>query len=269
MLKRNYLIILCGLPASGKSRFANKFKSLLEKTREGSQAIIIDPDKIRDELYDGVFDYKKEKRVRKKNLKEIRMALKKEIIVISDDLNYYTSMRHDLKNIAEKLKLPYYIIHVSTPLEQCIIWNKERGEPIPNEIIYNIDRKFDSFHSYAWDKPFISLNLLNISDLERKIRQILELIEHDIKLSSEEAIKLKLQRIKNRYNEKLDHITRKVVNLYVKDLNDKLLITKMLRLRKEFIKQNMDKDMRNSEIKKKFTFFLKTQMKEDKINSLR
>ena len=268
MHKHNYLIILCGLPASGKSTFANKFKSILEITIKDSQAIIIDPDRIRNNLFPEFFNYKKESIVRKKNLKEVRKALKKGIIVISDDLNYYTSMRHDLKDIADKYKLPYYIVYISTPLEQCIIWNKQRGEPIPNELIQNIDKKFDSFRSYAWDIPFISLNLLKIKNLDQKIRQLLELIKQDMKLSSEEIIKINSQRIKNRYNEKLDQITRKIVNLYVKDLYDNLLITKILRLRKEFIKNNKDKHMGNSEIKKKFTYFLKTRLTEDKFNSL-
>ena len=184
MHKHNYLIILCGLPASGKSTFANKFKSILEITTKDSQAIIIDPDRIRNNLFPEFFNYKKESIVRKKNLREVRKALKEGIIVISDDLNYYTSMRHDLKDIADKYKLPYYIVHISTPLEQCIIWNKQLGEPIPNELIQNIDKKFDSFHSYAWDIPFISLNLLKITNLDQKIRQLLELIKQDMKLSS-------------------------------------------------------------------------------------
>jgi tRNA uridine 5-carbamoylmethylation protein Kti12 len=234
----------------------------LEITRKESQVIIIDPDRIRNNLFPELFNYKKEKIVRKKNLKEVQKALKKGLIVISDDLNYYTSMRHDLKRIADNYKLSFYIIHISTPLEQCIIWNKKRGEPIPNELIQNIDKKFDPFHSYAWDKPYISLNLLEITNLDEKIRKLLELIEQDKKLRAEEVIKTNSQRIKNRANQKLDQITRKIVALYLKDLSDKRLITKILSLRKEFIKNNMDKHMRNSEIKKKFTSFLKTQLKE-------
>ena len=265
MPNRNYLIILCGLPASGKTMFANRFKSILEMNREESLIVIVDPDKIRNALYPGVFNYKKENLVRKKTLKEIQKALKKGVIVISDDLNYYASMRHDLKDVAEKLKVSFYIIHISTPVEQCINWNIERGEPIPNEIIYKIEEKFDSFNTYAWDKPFITLNILKVMDLDDKIKQILKQIDQDIKLSSEQAIKYK--KIKNRYNENLDQITRKIVNRYVKDLNDKSLITKILKLRKEFITQNLDKGMSNSEIDKRFTYFLNDQLKEGKINS--
>jgi len=267
MSKPNYLIILCGLPASGKSTFAYRFKSILEMTRENAQAIIVDPDRIRKELYPGFFNYKKESLVRRKNLTQIQKALKKGIVVISDDLNYYTSMRHDLKNVAEKFEVPFYIIHISTPLEQCVIWNKQRGKPIPSEVIHKIDEKFDFFNTYAWDKPFNTFNLLEIKDLEESIKLLIKQIEQDIKLNTEKAIMHKSQKIKNRFNEKLDQITRKIVNSFLKDLNDNSLIPKILMLRKEFIKENLDKVMSTSEINKNFTYFLKTQLKEEKGNS--
>ena len=266
MPKQNFLIILCGLPASGKSMFAFKFKSISEMTRRKVKVTIIDPDRIRKDLYSGFFNYRKESLVRKKNLKEIQKALKKGKIVISDDLNYYTSMRHDLKDVAEKVKVAFYIIHISTPIEQCIIWNKQRGEPIPNEVIYKINEKFDLFNTYAWDKPFRKLNLKKILDLEGKIKLLLKEIEHDIKLNSEQDSNEKPQKTKNRYNEKLDQITRKIVNNYVKGLKDESLIKKLVSLRKVFIKHNLDKVMSNSEIKKKFTNFLKMELKEENFN---
>ena len=60
MPKRNFLIILCGLPASGKSTFAHKFKSIVENVNDQIVSIV-DPDKIRKNLYSGNFNYKKEK----------------------------------------------------------------------------------------------------------------------------------------------------------------------------------------------------------------
>ncbi|TFG17292.1 MAG: adenylyl-sulfate kinase [Promethearchaeota archaeon] len=267
MLKRNYLIILCGLPASGKSKFAREVKSILETSRNGAYARIVDPDRIRKKLYSGVFNYKKESIVRKRNLREIQSALKKGFIVISDDLNYYTSMRHDLKEVAVKLHLPYYIIHISTPVDQCITWNEKRGKPIPNEVIYNINQKFDLFNTYSWDTPFSSFNLSEVMNLRPKIEQLLKLIEQDIKLTLEQSVINKTQKIKNRYKEKLDQITRKIVNHYLKDLSDNSLITEILSLRKVFIKQNLDKEMSNSEIAQKFNYFLKMQLKREKFNS--
>ena len=73
----NFLICLTGLPASGKTTFAKTLKIVLEDRFESYKVDIIDPDKIRDSLSSGEFDYSKEQLVRKENLKDIRDALKK------------------------------------------------------------------------------------------------------------------------------------------------------------------------------------------------
>ena len=267
MPKRNYLIILCGLPASGKSTFARKFKSILENVRGQAIVSIVDPDKIRKNLYSGNFNHKKESIVRKRNLKNIRKALKSGFIVISDDLNYYTSMRHDLKEVAKKVDSSFYIIHISTPMSQCIIWNEKRGKPIPNNVVRNINQKFDLFDTYSWDKPIISIDLSEITNLEEKIKNILKIIEQDIKLTSEQYKKSVLKKPMNRYKERLDQVTRKIVNQYASDLKQSPLIPQIIRLRKVFIKENLNNEMSNLDITNQFKLFLKTQINGDNFNS--
>lgn len=267
MPKRNYLIILCGLPASGKSTFAHKFKSILENVNDQVIVSIADPDKIRKKLYSGNFDYKKENIVRKRNLKSVRKALKDGDIVISDDLNYYSSMRHDLKEIAKKVDTPFYIIHISTPVDQCVLWNEKRGKPIPNQVVQNINQKFDLFDTYSWDKPIASINLSEITNLKAKIKNLLKIIEQDIKLTSEQYQKRSLKKKKNLYKETLDQITRKIVNQNIKNLKETSFIPKIIRLRKLFIKENLNNEMSNLDIANKFKIFLRTQLKEDKFKS--
>ena len=107
--KSNFLIGLVGLPASGKSSFAKRFKDLFKEKVINFEILIIDPDIIRESLTGSEFDPEKEKLVREKNLVDIHSALQQDKIVISDDLNYYTSMRHDLKSIANKLKRHFFL----------------------------------------------------------------------------------------------------------------------------------------------------------------
>jgi len=259
MTKRNYLIILCGLPASGKSSFAKKFKHIYERTKDAIQVKIVDPDKIRVRLYSGVFNYKKEFSVRKRNLKEIQKALRKGFIVISDNLNYYVSMRHELKEIAEKLNLNYYIIHVATPIEQCLIWNEQRGKPIPDQIIRNIFEKFDPFN-YSWDNPIDEFDFSKIENLNLKVKNLIQIINQDISLTLNQLKIKKKQKAKNSYNEKLDQITRIVINSFLKNSNNISYKSQILHLRKIFIKQNLEKKLASSEIAKNFTLFLKKQL---------
>ncbi|MFX1258837.1 MAG: adenylyl-sulfate kinase, partial [Promethearchaeota archaeon] len=105
MVKNNFLICLTGLPASGKTTFANQLKDIIEKRINNFKVKVVDPDKIRGNLTPHEFNYNNEQIIRKKNLEDIQNGLKQGYIVISDDLNYYTSMRHDLKEIAENLGL--------------------------------------------------------------------------------------------------------------------------------------------------------------------
>ena len=142
-----------GLPASGKTTFADFLKKKLNLYFH-VEVKIIDPDLLRDPFSLKIFNFQKEPRIREQTLENVRKYLKKGRIVISDDLNYYTSMRHDLKSIADDLDINFYIIHISTPLELCLKRNEERGKPIPNKVIQKIHDKFDNFKKYRWDYPF-------------------------------------------------------------------------------------------------------------------
>ena len=118
-------------------------------------------------MFPDSFNFKNEPIIREKNIQLVEEHLSKEEIVISDDLNYYSSMRHDLKLIADKLNVRYYIIHITTPLIICLNRNEKRGKPIPNKVIHNIYSKFDNFDKYKWDSPFETYDFAEPSDLPK------------------------------------------------------------------------------------------------------
>lgn len=219
---------------------------------------IIDPDRIRNELVGENFNHNKEYIVRSKNLEAIRNELEKGNIVISDDLNYYSSMRHDLKEIADSFRLHYFIIHISTPFEMCIKWNEERGEPIPNIVISRIFNKFDEFNKYKWDKPFTQLNLSEITDIKLEISKLLRMLDNDLKSAIEKEKKFPKFNI---YNESLDKITR----IHVKELllNPKYLSFKkrIIKLRKSYVKAHKNRLQTDTEISKNFKKYLENNLK--------
>ena len=57
VVNQNFLVCLTGLPASGKTTFANKLKILLEQKFNFFRVKIIDPDKIRENLSPNKFDH--------------------------------------------------------------------------------------------------------------------------------------------------------------------------------------------------------------------
>lgn len=261
VVNKIFIVCLTGLPASGKTTFANILKTTIKKKFNTEKAIIVDPDVIRQLLTPSKFDYKSEPEVRKKNLTEIREKLREGNIVISDDLNYYTSMRHDLKELSEDFKICFFIIHISTPVYICLKWNKMRGKPIPNKIIRKINRKFDNFGKYNWDNPEANYDMSQIQDLNKKVEDLVE--QFLAKVSKPREISEKEDKVKivsNIINENLDKLTRDYVGKLLQD--SKLLAMKkaIIKARKLFVKINKNKNSKDKDIRIDFKDYLEKRL---------
>ncbi|MFX1504122.1 MAG: AAA family ATPase [Promethearchaeota archaeon] len=261
MVNQNFLICLVGLPASGKSTFAKALKIGLKKKFDKLNVKIVDPDIIRYNLTPDEFNHDKEQIIRKENLNIIRRELEKGSIVISDDLNYYTSMRHELKIIAEMLDLMFFMIYLATPIEICLKWNDNRGNPIPNTVINKINERIDEFNKYKWDIPDLVYDLSKDIDLNYIINETLAKIQEkrEINNSKLEAVVLD-NNLKNFDNESLDKITRIYVSSLLHNSTYMSLKKKIIKLRKEYIKENKNRALKESEIIVTFKEFLEKKL---------
>ena len=257
----NYLICLVGFPASGKSTFAQKFKEIIKQQSDESSVIIIDPDIIRESITHGKFNHEKENIVRKNNLKAIRKALINGDIVISDDLNYYSSMRHDLMMIAETLKKGFFIIHIATPLETCLRWNEKRGKKVPNEVIQDVANKFDGFNRYKWDTPLDIIDLSNAPNLSKKIADIINLIYNNIGKASINSNKdLEIKKHSNPNNERLEKITRIYVGGLLRNPEYRQIKERILEIRRNFVIENLNQSFSNTEITRALKIYLESRL---------
>lgn len=260
-MNQNFLICLVGLPASGKTTFAKKLKKFIEQKQDDFKVKIIDPDKIRNTLTPDEFDYQQEQLVRKYNLDEIRKSLEKGYVVISDDLNYYSSMRHDLKLITEELNLNFFIIYISTPLEMCLQWNEKRGKILPDSVIKKIARKFDNFDKYKWDYPIASINLAEVKNFDDILTNIINKITHDREiLYGRDKERAKLQQSSDLYNERLDKITRTIVGELLQNSKFGPLKNQILKYRKLYVKMNLNKSLDESQISRTFKEYLEENL---------
>ncbi|MFX0081648.1 MAG: adenylyl-sulfate kinase [Candidatus Hodarchaeota archaeon] len=261
VVNKNFIVCLAGLPSSGKTTFAILLKKNIERKFNTHKVKIVDPDIIRESITPNKFNYRFEPVVREKNLAKVRKELQNGNIVISDDLNYYTSMRHDMKKLADELKIHFFIIHISTPLEICLKWNNLRGKPIPNKIIKKIDRKFDNFGKYSWDYPEAIYNLSQIKDLSMAIEDFLIVIKNKIRISMEISEKEeKVGGIFNVDNENLDKVTRIYVGKLLQNSELTSMKKNIIKIRKLFVKFYKNKSLKESEIVNTFKEYLEKEL---------
>jgi selenocysteine-specific elongation factor len=145
------------LPSSGKTTISKKVAALLED-KHGISTMVISSDDFRDMVSHSTEGFKPEREASVQALyyRAIATGLEHGYLVISDDLNYYKSMRSDLRQIAKRSDSDYDIVFVDTPVEQAIKWNKERGSPIPSSLIEEINQKLDPPKGdYKWDTPLV------------------------------------------------------------------------------------------------------------------
>ena len=173
MIMNQFILALCGLPASGKSTLADAIQIALDYNVE-----IIRTDEWRDEAYYTDWKPEKEKPVREKALTRVKELVGEGKNVIHDDTNYYTSMRHELFKIAIENECGFAIVHVATPVSVALEWNKEReGSQIPDSVIHDIFERFDNpGHRYLWDTSDLEVSL-EMQKIDSVVPEILEILE--------------------------------------------------------------------------------------------
>lgn len=217
LIKNNasFLIVLIGLPASGKTTFARTLEKELAKKHQN--LLYIDMDIIRAQCFGDCFLPENEENVRNSAKKELLLINKSPIFVIIDDMNYYASMRHEFYEIAQKRKWIYMSIFISTPLSVCLEWNEMRKNAINPEILNRTAARLDiPGRKYKWDLPALEFNLKTI-EIPAAIKKTLSLIEKkNDKSKKSKAIEQTLNPVKSKKIE-LDKDARHLMGLIIQN----------------------------------------------------
>lgn len=203
-----FILVLCGLPASGKSTLANAIREELN-----FEVDIVRTDEWRTEAYYTDWKPEKEEPVRKAALALVIQFIEQGKNVIHDDTNYYTSMRHELFKVAIENKCVFAVIHVSTPVETALKWNEERSDSkIPGSVIERINERFDlPGRKYLWDDAILTVNIAT-QELSTVIPEIVESLE-DLELAKEPKPRL----VTSTQFERLDVETRRTVSDFLEE----------------------------------------------------
>ena len=141
--KRPNLYIPIGIPASGKSTWAN---------RQNSQ--IICPDTYRRTVYGGppksglIPDHEKE--IWRWAYSQLDLAQRSRHAVLFDATNLSQSRRTRLRNLAPRHN--HVAVYFETPLELCLQRNAEREFPVPTQVVEDMHaRLVPPTHDEGWD----------------------------------------------------------------------------------------------------------------------
>ena len=134
-MSKNVLIVMCGLPASGKSTYS-------EWLTDSGVFCGVCPDKIRGELYGDESIQGDGKQVFAIAHARIEDLGKDGNNVVFDATN---TDRKTRINLVQKMR-PYFDIiickYFSTPLYICKIRNEQRARQVPYEVLENMERRF-------------------------------------------------------------------------------------------------------------------------------
>lgn len=121
------IIVMCGLPGSGKSTWVKNFIIKYHKILKSSKNIIVlSRDSIREELFGSRDDMEHEKEVSELFEKRLRAALLERASIIIDNTNIKFKTRERYRKLADEYGYSYFIKYIERPLVE--LYDARPGE---------------------------------------------------------------------------------------------------------------------------------------------
>ena len=149
------LVVMCGLPCSGKSRRVEELVGFLRSSCEQEVQVVADDFSSRDRntCY---ASSREEKMVRGTLKSSVERYLSQERIVILDSLNYIKGFRYELFCVSKHVKTPHCIVQCGTPADTAKEWNTLRTdtERYSDQVFDGLVARFEPPDSRnRWDNP--------------------------------------------------------------------------------------------------------------------
>ncbi len=142
------LIMLVGLPASGKSTWAMNYKKIMKE-----EVVVLSSDVIRGELWGDENDQREPYKVFEVLHKEVRLALSQDISVIYDATNLSAKKRQAFLNSISHIKCEKIVCVFATPFQECMLRDKARSRTVGREVIVKMMKLFQMPHKYeGWEE---------------------------------------------------------------------------------------------------------------------
>ena len=151
------LIVICGLPCSGKSAVAS---ALSQALKEANVLVIDEPSLHLEDRNQSYMNALHEKRTRGQLKSAVERALNKQSMIILDSLNCIKGYRYELHCIAKSAGTRYCVVHVDTPVERCWALNQERAssESYSEAVFDDLAGRFERPDAKnRWDSPLFTI----------------------------------------------------------------------------------------------------------------
>lgn len=151
------LVVLSGIPCSGKTRRCQELVKYLEKHYADQPIHILgDDDKIKH------YSSSQEEKTLRASLKSgVERLLTTTSVVMVDSLNYIKGYRYELYCLSKHLLTPHCVILCDTPVQTAREWNSGRGESLQSYTRQQFDALVARFETpdsrNRWDSPLFVL----------------------------------------------------------------------------------------------------------------
>ncbi|XP_078034903.1 protein KTI12 homolog [Augochlora pura] len=207
------LIIVTGIPCSGKTTRTTELKEYFENKVNKRVEIINEIDVVTKAGYDkNTFyaDSKKEKSVRSDIKSAVQRLLNINDVLIMDGSNYIKGYRYEIYCMTKLYKNPQCTIHCDLPIEHAWLWNERRPEceQYSREIFDALVMRYETPNSKnRWDSPLFSVSVEDELKFDEIYKSLYEVKAPKPNLSTQ------CQPLSStNYLYELDSVTQEVVN---------------------------------------------------------
>ncbi|OWZ23919.1 hypothetical protein PHMEG_0001144 [Phytophthora megakarya] len=152
------LVVVCGIPASGKTTVATALVDHLQRQLPDEEVVCISTDSVNVDKTQGYGDSKTEKNTRSALKAAVEKVVSTKTIVVLDALNYTKGERYELFCKAKAESTTHCVVYVDTSVEIATKRNEAQEQQFDSKLLEELAARFEvPVEKNRWDSPLFRL----------------------------------------------------------------------------------------------------------------